>query len=60
MLDTLDRMKLKYSVNIVTSNSSKIKLATLLFPTLSSIINEWLTFSDLFKTVVIDNESRSS
>ncbi|GFW13592.1 hypothetical protein TNCV_1210581 [Trichonephila clavipes] len=39
------------------SDSTEIKLPTLLLPTFSGVIDEWLTFSDLFQAAVTNNQN---
>ncbi|GFT85713.1 DUF1758 domain-containing protein [Trichonephila clavipes] len=39
------------------SDSTEIKLPTLSLPTFSGVIDEWLTFSDLFQAAVTNNQN---
>ncbi|GFS58781.1 DUF1758 domain-containing protein [Trichonephila clavipes] len=39
------------------SDSTEIKLSTLSLPTFSGVIDEWLTFSDLFQATVTNNQN---
>ncbi|GFY38765.1 hypothetical protein TNIN_41531 [Trichonephila inaurata madagascariensis] len=39
------------------SGSTEIKLPTLSLPTFSGVIDEWLTFSDLFQAAVTNNQN---
>ena len=64
MLATIDRKTLKDNakkneVSNVPFCSNEIKLPTLSLPTFSGTIDEWLTFSDLFKAAVSENPKLS-